>query len=214
MQKIIFLALALALSLLPVQPLLADTISFTIQEDFVQAPGALDPWGIGSGSGTASFNFTLSPSPNRQKSTLSGVSAFYLPGSPTLTLAGTNVNGVYGNPSFEQIVLVNSFNGADEYSALFFFPLGGKTYTFAFCMALPASFWGTSQDPPLPELLSQSDVICPLYGEIRDSGNYLVDIYRFTNVTVSSQVVPGPPTVWLLASGLAGLTALRRRFRS
>jgi hypothetical protein len=211
MQKIIFLALAL--SLLLVQPLQADTISFTIQENFVKAPGAADPLGINSGSGTAAFNFTVSPAPSREKSTTEGISAFYLPGSPTLTLTGTNANGVYSNPSFNQIVLVNSFNGADQYSALFFFPLAGKTYTFAFCMELPGSFWGTSQDPPLPELLSQSDVICPLYGEIRDSQNFLVDIYRFTNLTVSSRVVPGPPTVWLLASGLAGLGALRRRFR-
>jgi hypothetical protein len=213
MRKIIFLALALALGFLPAQPLQADTISFTIQADFFSAPGAGDPWGIGSGPGTASFDFTVSPSPSREKSTTESISAYYLSGSPTLSLTGTNLNGVYSNPAFNQIVLVNSFNGADQYSGLFFFPLAGKTYTFAFCMELPASFWGTSQDPPLPELLSQSDVICPLYGEIRDSANYLVDIYRFSNLTVSSQVVPGPPTLWLLASGLAGLAALSRRFR-
>jgi hypothetical protein len=214
MQKTISLALALALSLLLVQPLQADTISFTIEENFVKAPGASDPWGIGSRNGTAAFNFTLSPSPDREKSTTAGVSAFYLPGSPTLTLSGTNADGVYSNPSYKQIVFANSFNGADEFSGLFFFPIAGKTYTLAFCMELPASFWGSSPDPPLPELLSPSDVICQSYGEIRDADHFLVDIYRFANLTVSSQVVPGPPTVWLLASGLAGLGALRRWFRS
>jgi hypothetical protein len=54
----------IALGLIFVQPLQADTIAYTIHGDFVATPGGFpDPWGIGSGSGTASINFTLAPPP-------------------------------------------------------------------------------------------------------------------------------------------------------
>jgi hypothetical protein len=215
MKNSAILFLVVALGLMSVQSLQADTISYTIQEDFVKVPGdTKDPWGIGSGAGTAVFQFTLSSSPNREKPFLGGDRAFYLSGSPTLTLSGTTGDGVYTNPLFNEIVLANSFNLTDEFSSLFYFPIAGKTYTFGFSMKLPQSFWGNDLNPPLPKLLSQTDVMSLLYGEIRDAADFRKDIYTFKNITVTSQVVPIPPTVWLLASGLAGLAALRRRWRN
>ncbi len=216
MKKTTFIWLALALALVMVHPLQADTISYNIQENFVKADSGnpIDPLGIGSGTGTFILNFTLASPPVSVNSGLQYSEAFYNPDGLTLTLSGTNADGTYTPSSSLPSYLFNWFSSSGATLDQFFatlssFEISGNQYDVEVGMEVPVSFWDDSEVPPLPKLLTQSNI--EAY-----SGNIYYDnnlLYVRSNETVSSQVVPVLPTLWLLGSGLLGVVGWRKRRR-
>ena len=68
--------------------------------------------------------------------------------------------------------------------------------------------------PPLPKLIGPSDNLTPM-GTVEIDEFMVLDqefepTYLWTSLQATSAVVPLPPTVWLLGSGLLGLVGWRR----
>lgn len=225
MKRIALSSLVLALGLIIVQPLQADTIAYTITGSF-SGGGYVDPLGVGSGSATAIINFTLAPTPV-SGDTISGESwAYYTPGGLTLTLSGTNADGTYTNmttpagkfntnPVFENFNFFStSISTNDFLSPTMYVTIAGVPYKFNADISVPLSFWSDSDVPPLPKLMGQSDNLTPR-GTVGPEEFNVLDqafeaTYGWTTLQVTSTVVPLPPTVWLLGSGLLGLVGWRR----
>jgi hypothetical protein len=214
MKRIAILPLFFALGLIFVQPLQADTIAYTIQAN-MGLLSSLDPLGIGSGSGTATINFTVAPPPYLIAGNISTYyEELYRPVDLTLTLSGTNANGTHTNFSSSSVAFSNFFSSSnfnDEFMLGMHLQIFDRKYEFLVWLFLPLSFWSDSEEPPLPKLLSTSDVtdmypICI----IDETGIRPEPQYTFLNLQVTSQVVPVPPTIWLLGSGLLGLGGWRR----
>jgi hypothetical protein len=222
MKRIAILSLFLSLGLIFVQPLQADTINYAIQANFAyEGP---DPLGIGSGTGTLSLNLILASSPSNSYSfSFLSEARYNFYGQSTVTLSGTNSDGTYPVVS-GTAELDNFFSNSigpshrDYFDFRPEFIISGNLMSSHIEVGLPESFWGDGE-APLPTLLSQSDVNFAS-GYIVTPGvpgglDYQVN-YHFTNdtlptaLTVSSQVVPVPPTIWLLGSSLLGLAGWRR----
>jgi hypothetical protein len=215
MRRIALFSLVLALGLIFVQPLQANTI-YTIQANFgLYHDNSFDPLGIGSGSGTATFNFTVAPLPDSIVGGTIFSDATYQPVGLTLTLSGTNnANGTYTNLSNSWVRLENftlSTNLYDSFTLATDLQISATKYGFFADMYLPLSFWSDSEMPPLPKLLSASDVT-DLYpvGITDKTGIRPEPRYTFSNVQITCQAVPVPPTIWLLGSSLLGLAGWRR----
>jgi hypothetical protein len=218
MKKIAILTLFLALGLMFVQPLHADTIAYTITGNFfTPASSESDPLGIGSGTGTATFNFILAPPADSiTDKWYPEVNANYLAIGLKLTLSGTNADGTYLNNGNSVGALYNyvpPFTN-DSFWFVSYPTISGTPLKVSFDFGLDVSFWADGVTP-LPKLFGSSD--------IKDFGGWIYDgsgptyykySYEFSSGTVSTQAVPLPPAVWLFGSGLVGLIGLRRFRRS
>ncbi len=210
MKRIALFSVVLALGLIIVQPLQAETLAYTIQGSLVPLYSN-DPLGIGSGSATATFNFTLVPPATSTSTTTNASVAIYTPVN-TLSLSGTNADGAYtlANSEVELFNFFSNYVGSypnDNFDFDAQLQLSGRSYDISMGMSgLPLSFWGDGEVPPLPKLISNSDG-----GPHGNIGEDMIGTeYYIDNITISSQVVPVPPTVWLLGSGLLGLIGVKR----
>jgi hypothetical protein len=214
MKRIALFFLLLALGLIIVQPLQADTILYNFQGNLTYDPafpGNGDPWGIGSSTATFNLRFTVSPPPMVTDVYTDYAKATYTGVDPILTITGTNFGGVY-HPAVN-FVIYNGFdsgNVLDGIRAIMNLTFNGNTSETVFEAAFPASFWSNSEVPPLPKLVSQSDTF--FGGHDTDLLVYGPNVIYYWDPggTVSSHVVPLPPSVFLLGSGLLGLAGWRR----
>jgi hypothetical protein len=216
MKRIALLTLILALGLITVQPVRADIINYTLQATFAAYSNApSDPWGIGSGTGTAVLNFTLAPPPSSTSGTPNvNAIANYDALSATLTLLGTNVDATYAVLATSGID--NEFSSSPATGDAMrvettFTTSSGGSYTFSAVWGLlDKNFWGDSEVPPLAKLVDTADIIFAAV-DIANPTHEERYYYAFDEaITINSQVVPVPGSIWLLASGLLGLGAWRR----
>jgi hypothetical protein len=183
--------------------------------------------GIGSGAGAATLTFNLSPSPaNTTSNPYPGVTgieiAEYTASEPTLTLAGTNVNGIYHPATTLSLANILSSGPSNIFDGIYAkvnITLAGEEYEITFFPAMLNTFWGDSEVPPLPKVINMDDV------------RFITDPFKiyFTGFTISSvspqaflythwyndtiinsQVVPLSPAVWLLGAGLLRLVRWSR----
>jgi hypothetical protein len=212
MKKIALFSLVLAIGFIIVQPLRADTITYTIQEKFSLVTGSTnDPLGIGSGNGTAIFNFTAGPPPYDTSGNLEQNYTEYYPVGLTLTLSGTNADGIY-TPLDSLVGLRNFYSTTSSRDSFTFYmesQISSRVYGFRTVLFLPQSFWQDSENPTYPKLLNTSDVLESPGGITNHTDNNLLT-YSVSSLEVTSQVVPVPPTVWLLTSSLLVLAGWRR----
>jgi hypothetical protein len=219
MQRIALLFLFLALGLIFVQPLQADTVAYTIQTNLYSV--GIDRLGVGSGTATAIFNFTVADPCLSTYNTSNDAIAYYGISSATFTLSGTNADGIYtpssGYPS-SSVSLGNEFSTSlspyDGFINGITFTIAGQKFTFSSFVDFSKSFWGDNQTPSLKPF-SQGDITLmnASLESVTASGGLDKSydaIYQGINVTASCQVVPLPPSVWLLCSGLVGLAGWRR----
>lgn len=211
MKKLWLFPLILALGLIFVHSLQADTIDYTFKSNF-QLPiyPVIDPLGIGSGTGTAILNFVVAPPPSQTEylPNYYSYSSIFNSLISTLTLMGTNVDGTYNTDTtlhidnaISSIAPPGYWDGMLSQTKI---NLSGNSYEFYFGINMPQSFWEDSEVPPLPKLISNDMIEASqllIYSNLYSSGpNYIS-----WNVDVDSQIIPIPGSVWLLASGLLGL---------
>jgi hypothetical protein len=221
MKRIALLSLFLALGLICVQPLQADTMAYTIQTNLVIDPLGIDRLGVRSGTCTAIFNFTITTPAALTYNVGDGILAYYEISSATLTLSGTNADGIYtpssGYPD-TSASLGNMFSTSlSPYDGLvngIRFTIGSQQYNFGSLVDFSKSFWGDNADPSLkPFNLNDITVMNASLGSVNDSGSFdrvYGALYDDINMTASCQVVPLPPSIWLLGCGLLGLAGWRR----
>jgi hypothetical protein len=117
MKRIALFSLVLALGLIFVQPLHADTIAYTLQANFSRpAESEGDPLGIGSGTGSVIFNFMLAPPAVYTNSDGNLNVADYAGINPTLTLIGTNADGTYIPMAIPWDLVWGIYNSKSTYS--------------------------------------------------------------------------------------------------
>lgn len=139
--------------------------------------------------------------------------------STTLTLSGTNADGIYTPSSAniqgygqQQALLVNAFSTAsapyDDLDGSIEVNISGKEYYVSYSLFLRQSFWSDNENPASPKLLSQDDIeLASINIMLLPNLTGEIDTCYVTNDVT---VVPLPPTVLLFGSGLLGLVGWRR----
>ena len=220
MQRIALLSMFLALGLIFVQPLQADTVAYTIQTNL--SPSGIDRLGVGLGTATAILNLTVADPSVSTYNTSNDSIAYYGISSATLTLSGTNSDGIYiyfSGDTYSNASLCNEFSTSlspyDGFVNGITFTIAGHKYAFSSFVDFSKLFWGDNETPSL-KVFSQDDITLMNAGleSVTDSGcldRSYGAMYDGINVTATSYGVgPLPPSVWLLCSGLVGLAGWRR----
>ena len=184
-------------------------------------PSGTDRLRVGTGTFTAIFNFTVATPPVYTYNSADGIFAYCEISSATLTLSGTNADGIYTPSSGYPYTITTLSNmpltSSSPYDGLvngMRFTIAGQQYNFWSLVDFSKLFWGDNEAPSLKPF-NPDDITVMNAGlqSVKSDGSFdqvYNAIYDNKNMTANCQVVPLPPSIWLLGSGLLGLAGWKR----